>query len=807
MRAQFASHFVSGGEEPTPDRIVEGLNLIEIKSGEIMRGMFWVQGCRIVVAMLVAIILATIIDPYLGWHSSLEVQIVNGILPALSLLFVWGLTGRFWMGATAEVVLLGLLRYADYAKYKYLNTDLAYADFTVIGGLLREPRLVLGFVELTPKKISIIILVLVVAILAGLISGRTRRASKLLRIVCVALALTVFSILWMMHVPPVIPSLGWEVFIQSVGARQVGVAGNILLGRMAAKNVAKAADAGAIRAFWNEPLVQQAEYHLSANIGDIRPDIVILQSESLFEPSQLCGFSDNPILKRAAQEQPALPGNLRVPVFGGRTLQTEFEVLTGAPISFYPGSMFAYYELIKGPINAMPRVLSELGYETTVIHPGARGFWRRDVVMPEMGFESYLDAKSFITPAEFSDRQHVDDLTLMRAILAQLDTSNRPAFVMAISINNHGPWGAYAPKFQGDLGLPDMLQGGARQQLADYVANAIKADQAYGFLLDALKRRGRPTIVLMYGDHLPGLASVYSELCFKDGKPPAGHFPPYRVWSNFPIPVPPPVTYSYLLQGWLLRAAGIPLKGQLEANALAGFISQDQAISSADRNRILYEYANIAAANIDTHDVPVKNASTMIFINGDQAWGILRNYVESPNGSKGGVKESADELLLTPLEKNSADADFKLNGGFSWITLRPYVQCLDKSQNELGNVAVKADGRLIYRASVGPNLLRLANLDVRGVRELSIHADWFAQSTCKSIYVKVAQMQCYSSDCSVPGPAAQANAALSSRILFDDPAVNDINDIKKMDVYHFDLNEVGEKTEDEGGRPDLGRSD
>ena len=145
---------------------------------------------------------------------------------------------------------------------------------------------------------------------------------------------------------------------KAAGADRVGIAGRIMLGRMTTREVKREPDSKAEQAFWNEPLVRKAAQQVAGDGNGQRPDIVIIQSESLFEPSQLNGFADRPILQHIAREQPALAGNLDVPVFGGRALQTEFEVLTGVPVAFYPGSMFGL-RLWMHRINAWPRVLEE----------------------------------------------------------------------------------------------------------------------------------------------------------------------------------------------------------------------------------------------------------------------------------------------------------------------------------------------------------------------------------------------------------------------------------------------------------------
>ncbi|MHB1058752.1 MAG: LTA synthase family protein [Rhodanobacter sp.] len=740
---------------------------------------------RMILVVAIAMLLSTWIDPYLGIGSSLAAQAVNAILPVILVLLLWGLLGRAWLALVLEVVLLGVLRYADHMKVMYLNTDLVYADFTVISGLMKDPQLVLGFLHPTAKKVAGVVAVLVVAALVGWFTRRQRRASWAVRMACVVIALAGMAIAWTQRAPDVIHPLRWEVFSQVIGAQRVGIAGNILLGRMTARDVKRSPDPKAEQAFWNEPLVRKAAQEVMKDGTNQHPDIVIIQSESLFEPSQLCGFADTPVLKNVARQQPRLAGNLHVPVFGGRTLQTEFEVLTGAPISFYPGSMFAYYELMDHRIDALPHMLDTFGYKTIAMHPNSRGFWRRDTAMPDMGFATFQDIGSFIYPRDFSERGHVTDAALTRAILAELDSANRPTFVTAISMDNHGPWGQFAPRDDTHLGLPDKLTGEGRAQMADYVAHAIDADNAYGFLLEALKRRSRPTIVLFYGDHLPALPPVYEQLCFKDGKKPQEHFPPYRVWANFTVPQPPDVTSAYLLQGWLMKAAGLPLKGHILANAVAGIAAHDPAASEADRERILGEYANIAAANIAA-TAPAPAGARTVFVGRDHALEMLMKH-ESGRHASGEISVRYNDLYLEPNDDKPSEITFDTKASVASLTLRPYIgaptaECLNDTAASKADIIIEGDGRELYRASLTPQTTRLATLDLRGVSKLTMRADeGNTTDACDWVYVRVAQMLCYSAECNKPGPGLPTGTIMAkSRILSDDPIEGDIAELASM---------------------------
>jgi hypothetical protein len=399
--------------------------------------------------------------------------------------------------------------------------------------------------------------------------------------------------------------------------------------------------------------------------------------------------------------------------------------------------------------------------------------------MPDMGFGTFQDIGSFISPRDFSERGRVSDAALTRAVLAELDAASGPTFVTAVTMDNHGPWGEFAPKDQTALGLPANLTGKGRTQLADYVARVIDADKAYGFLLDALQRRGRPTIVVIYGDHLPALPAVYDQLCFKDGKSPEQQSPPYRVWANFPLPPVPDNTASYLLQGWLLHAAGLPLRGHVLANALAGLVAHDPAATPADRQRVLDEYANIAAVNVRANATP-PGVAKQVFVDRDRALDVLLRLESHRDVGAGGLQRY-DDLYLPPRHDASAQISFATRAAVASLTLRPYVgapiaECLGVAGAGTAAITVEGDGQVLYRAAVVSSAVRLATLDLRGVQRLTLRVDQAATADiCGRVHVRVAQMLCYSAECDVPGPGrpATAPARKPSRILASDPVAGD----------------------------------
>lgn len=730
----------------------------------------WLRWAYVPGVIVLGALLATLIDPWLTFVSPLPVQAVNAVLPVIVLLLVWGLTGRAWAGLLVEALLLGALRYADHLKFEYLNTDLVYADFTVLGGLLKDPHLVLGFVHTGPHLVFGIVAAVVAAVVLAWASRRFRGAGWPLRCACLIVAVAALAGLSFATAPAVIPSLGWEVYAQARGAPVVGVAGNILLGRLTTVDVERKADPAMMRAFWREPVVRKFQQQLASALPGPRPDIIVIQSESLFMPSQLGGFGDKPILPHILDKD---AGVLDVPVFGGRTLQTEFEVQTGAPISFYPGSMFAYYELLHHRVDALPRVLDQDGYKTLVIHPNVRGFWNRNSAMPEMGFATFQSIGSFL-PSDYSGRGHVSDLAVMQAVMSELDASDRPTYVTAITMDNHGPWGEFAPEDGQGSDIPERLTGEPRRQLADYLARAKDADTAFKFLTDALTRRKRPTIVVLYGDHLPALYEVYRELGFKDGQPAETHWPPYRIWANFPVAPPPHELPAYLLQGLLLRDAGAKLAGHTLANAIAGMVFADPAIPAAVRKRILDEYANIAAANLQR--IPKAFHSETAFEGQQTALETLEalGHARVDHGDR---DPETGDLVLKPGASGTAGMDLDIDHRIASISLRPYVPCAVPARTAAASFSVRADGRLVYEVPLDPYEVRLVTFDTRAVKHLQITVRAQGEAAVCGIHLRVAQLLTCETGCNVqPGDAISA-----SRILHDDPTEGDLASLAALE--------------------------
>src|SRR6185437_11573490 len=90
-----------------------------------------------------------------------------------------------------------------------------------------------------------------------------------------------------------------------------------------------------------------------------QPDIVVILSESFFDPTIMKGYPPGtdltPNLHRL--EQHGISGWLHVPTFGGGTIRTEFEVLTGLSLRYFPQVQFPYLQIHQKRIPGIARLL------------------------------------------------------------------------------------------------------------------------------------------------------------------------------------------------------------------------------------------------------------------------------------------------------------------------------------------------------------------------------------------------------------------------------------------------------------------
>jgi phosphoglycerol transferase MdoB-like AlkP superfamily enzyme len=506
--------------------------------------------------------------PVEGAMPGLLGLIALNVVPLLVVyLLVIALTRRVLISMWISLLLLHALYAADAGKMHFLGTPLLPADLRLLG----EPGPAIQILGEYLHFNALVIGAMVLGVAFTLALWRERAMATLRgasRAVLAAIAIVLGTTLaagvapW----PSVYDAdrLGFHPWALSESAGHAGLVNTLLLyqWQFAGGDIPKADRKAAATLLLAHADTLRQRLADSGSASDL-PDIVVLQSESLFDPARLRGVPDGrwlPQYHRLARH--ALAGNMQAPTFGGGTIRTEFEVLTGAPLGSLGGIQYPWLELNRNLLPGLARVLAAHGYTTTAIHPNSAAFWNRARTFPALGFERFIDRSAF------SDSDvvglFIGDAALTDHILATLDEGAKengaPQFLFAISMENHGPFDwrpGLDPKRLAALPMPDKLDAGGRLWLGNYLYLSGDADHELGRLADALAKRKRRTLLLFYGDHMPLLDPVYVELGFDDGRDAQEQPVP---WLLIDPAHPQPVrldTRSWLFPDLLLDAAGI----------------------------------------------------------------------------------------------------------------------------------------------------------------------------------------------------------------------------------------------------------
>lgn len=258
------------------------------------------------------------------------------------------------------------------------------------------------------------------------------------------------------------------------------------------------------------------------------PHLVCVQSESFFDPRPLWDGIRTDVLASLdrLQGESCRSGQLIVPARGANTIRTEFAVLTGIEEQFLGIHRFnPYRALAHGwKVFSLPLLLKYLGYTTICLHPYMGSFYFRKHIFPDLGIDQFEDAKFF--QAAPRDGAYVADSALAARILECLDQATRPTFVLAITMENHGPLHLEKPDgISQDKYLTRPLPADCLDLLI-YLRHLKNADAMIKTLQTHLAAQPHPVSLCWYGDHIPIMPHVYATFGEPDGSV------PYALWNN-----------------------------------------------------------------------------------------------------------------------------------------------------------------------------------------------------------------------------------------------------------------------------------
>ena len=262
-----------------------------------------------------------------------------------------------------------------------------------------------------------------------------------------------------------------------------------------------------------------------------KPNIIFLQLESFFDINKATNiqFSSDPIPYFNQLKKEYSSGFLNVFNVGYGTCNTEFEIMTSMNLDDFGPGEIPYKSVLKSTTcESVAFDLKEYGYSTHAMHNNDATFYSRKTVFPHLGYDTFTSIE-YMNIEDYTPEGWSKDAILADEIIKTLDSTDTPDYIYTISVQGHGSYPTSKVLENPEITVLSGVADEGRKNAIEYYANQIhEMDVFIKNLTNALSAYGEDTILVMYGDHLPGLG--FSEKDLENG---SLYQTEYVIWNNF----------------------------------------------------------------------------------------------------------------------------------------------------------------------------------------------------------------------------------------------------------------------------------
>ena len=287
------------------------------------------------------------------------------------------------------------------------------------------------------------------------------------------------------------------------------------------------------------------------------PNIIVLQMESFTVAQDYANIevSQDPTPVFNSLYDKYTSGTFVVPACGAGTANTEFEVLTGISAKFFGPGEYPYKgKLRENTLENMAYVTRSHGYNTAALHDHRALFYNRNEVYANLGFNTFTSVE-YMNNVSFTPTNWCKDKVLTDEIMEIMESTEERDFMHVISVEGHG---AYPTEqvFKHPYTEVTADDEETKWKYEYYLNECHEMDTFIGDLIDRIEESGEPTVMIIYGDHIPALdvkeenykqADLYSTR--------------YVIWDNIGLPKEDRDIHSYESGAVLLEDAGLAHEG------------------------------------------------------------------------------------------------------------------------------------------------------------------------------------------------------------------------------------------------------
>ena len=294
-----------------------------------------------------------------------------------------------------------------------------------------------------------------------------------------------------------------------------------------------------------------------------KPDIIVILDETYYDMDHLIHFETDVSYMENYDNLDAVKGYATVPMIGGGTNASEYELLTSNSMMLL-NTTTPFIELNLENCMSVAEYLKKLGYVTMAATSEPAGNYHRGDSWKALGFEETHFNTDFKELDYYGDRYSASDSSLFTNFQRFYEEmpKDQPRFAYLLTIQNHGGWDRNDPimdtvHIQNSNGLTKY-----EQQINEYLTCMQQTDEFIREVVDYFSQSERNVIVYMAGDHGPSLLKEW-DLGDSDEINLKKRQVPYFIWSNYGTEVEELPENRNIdmcaLTPWALKVAGLPL--------------------------------------------------------------------------------------------------------------------------------------------------------------------------------------------------------------------------------------------------------
>ena len=287
------------------------------------------------------------------------------------------------------------------------------------------------------------------------------------------------------------------------------------------------------------------------------PNIIVLQMESFTVAQDYANIKvskdPTPVFNKLYKNYSS--GSFVVPACGAGTANTEFEVLTGISAKFFGPGEYPYKgKLRENVLESMAYVTRSHGYNTAALHDHRALFYNRNEVYANLGFNTFTSVE-YMNNVSFTPTNWCKDRVLTGEIMEIMKSTEERDFMHVISVEGHG---AYPTNrvFKNPYTEVTAEDEETKWKYEYYLNECHEMDTFIGDLIDKIEESGEPTVMIIYGDHIPALDVKEENYKQKDL-----YRTRYVIWDNIGLPKTDRNIYSFESGAILLEDAGLEHEG------------------------------------------------------------------------------------------------------------------------------------------------------------------------------------------------------------------------------------------------------